>query len=75
MCIQRAGRGRCEQQSLDGVVFQDQVTCLDCTLMKNRSAMGLQRLIELSTISNRSMWWYNTEAYAASVLLKHRGVL
>jgi hypothetical protein len=55
MSIQRAGRGRCGQQSLDGVVFQDQVTCLDRTLMKNRSAMGLQRVIELSTISNGSI--------------------
>ncbi len=46
------GRGTCEQKSSDEAFFQDTVAYLDCTMMKNDPEMGLQRLIELSTISH-----------------------
>jgi hypothetical protein len=38
--IPLAGRGRCEQKSSDGAFFQDQVACLDYTLMKKSVRNG-----------------------------------
>jgi hypothetical protein len=41
----------CQQKMSDGASLREEKACPDCPMMKNRPEMGLERLVELSTIS------------------------
>ena len=42
----------CQQKMSDGASLWEEKACPDCPMTKNRPEMGLERLVELSTISN-----------------------
>jgi hypothetical protein len=44
----------CQQKISDGASLREEQACPDCPLTKNRPVKGLERLVELSTISNGS---------------------
>jgi hypothetical protein len=50
----RGVRGRCSQKHSDGALLREEKACLDCLIIKNRPEMGLERPVELSTMSNGS---------------------
>jgi hypothetical protein len=41
----------CQQKLSDGASLREEKACPDCPLTKNRLETGLERLVELSTIS------------------------
>ncbi len=55
----------CQQKMSDGASLQEEKACPDCPMTKNRPEMGLERLVELSTISygctkirySHGIWW------------------
>ena len=44
----------CQQKNSDGASLREEKACPDCLMTKNRPEVGLQRLVDLSTISNGS---------------------
>jgi hypothetical protein len=42
----------CQQKMSEGASLREEKACPDCPMTKNRPEMGLERLVELSTISN-----------------------
>ena len=58
-----AGRlSKCQQQKLDGASFQGEMACLDSLLTKNWPKEDLQRLLELSTMSNRCTGFFGSSS-------------
>ena len=55
----------CQQKMSEGASLREEKACPDCPMTKNRPEMGLERLVELSTISNGctelvAMGWTDT---------------
>ena len=42
----------CQQKMSEEASLREEKACPDCPMTKNRPEMGLERLVELSTISN-----------------------
>jgi hypothetical protein len=52
--MSEAGGYLCPQRMSDGASLREEKVCPDCPLTKNRPERGLERLLELSTMFNRS---------------------
>ena len=44
----------CQEKMSDGASLREEKACPDCPLTKNRPEMGLERLVEFSTMSDGS---------------------
>ena len=44
----------CQQQDSDGASLWEGKACPDCSITNIQSEVGLERLVDLSTISNRN---------------------
>jgi hypothetical protein len=55
--MSEAGGYLCPQRMSDGASLREEKVCPDCPLTKNRPERGLERLLELSTMFNRSTRW------------------
>jgi hypothetical protein len=44
----------CQQQDSDGASLWEGKACLDCSITNIQPEVGLERLVDLSTISNRN---------------------
>ncbi len=54
--MSEAGGYLCPQRMSDGASLREEKVCPDCPLTKNRPERGLERLLELSTMFNRSTY-------------------
>jgi len=54
----------CPQKMSDGASIREEKVCPDCPLTKNRPKIGLERLLELSTMFNGSTKHFQDVSYA-----------
>jgi hypothetical protein len=52
--MSRGGCCKCQQQDSDGASLWEEKACPDCPMINIQPEVGLKRLVDLSTISNRS---------------------